>query len=169
MAALAMGAVLVAGVTACGSGESVADTRVKELSGLTHAEFVAKLDKFCAMGDSAEDKAKQREVQRAFTAEDYGKAADLMDEQLADMREVTDKFRQIEPPAEDAAAFNGYVSGVDQAINDYVEPLIEAMRSEGGPEFTTLMAIGEQADKGTERSNRFARAIGATECVEDAS
>jgi hypothetical protein len=80
-AGVLLGAVLI--TSACG-GQSQADKRVQELSGLTHAQFVTKLNKFCAEGDSAEDKAMEREWTRALEAEDYRHAADLLDDAVAE-------------------------------------------------------------------------------------
>ena len=163
-AGVLLGGVLV--TSACG-GQSEADKRVKELSGLTHTQFVSQLDKFCATDDSAEEKARQREIQRAFMAEDYGKVADLLDEQLEEIRPHMSKLREIEPPAADSASFDRWMDTLDASISAY-EPFVEALRSEDGPEFTTLMAMSEKVDQLRERSNAAIDEIGATECIEAA-
>ena len=161
-AGVLLGAVLV--TSACG-GESDVDKRVKELSGLTHTQFSKKLDDICSEDDSAEDKANEAAVQRAFEAEDYGKAADLIQEQLSEAKPVMEKLHEIEPPAEDKASFDKWLDSLDDAITAY-EPFVEALRSDGGPEFTTMMALGSKVEEITKRGNTALTSLDAPACVD---
>ena len=161
-AGVLLGAVLV--TSACG-GESDVDKRVKELSGLTHTQFSKKLNAFCTESDSVEDKAKEAAVQRAFDAEDYAKAADLIQEQIDTAKPHMEKVHQIEPPAEDKAAFDKWIKSVDDAIAAY-EPFVEALRSDGGPEFTTMMALGSKVEEITKRGNTALTSLDAPACVD---
>jgi hypothetical protein len=161
-AGVLLGAVLI--TSACG-GQSQADKRVQELSGLTHTQFVTKLDNFCAEGDGKDDKAKQRELERAFEAEDYRHAADLLDDALGEAEDKLDKFREIEPPATDRASFTAYGDAVEDGVVA-LDTFVDALRSDDGPEFTTMIALGEKLDGVKKRTNAAVEEIGATECVD---
>lgn len=63
-------------------------------------------------------------------------------------------------------ATDAYLDTIDSAIAAY-EPFIEALRSEDGPEFTTLMAMAEQVEKITKRGNAAVAELDAPACVDE--
>jgi hypothetical protein len=183
-------AVLMLAATGCGSGGSTASSSASSTSalstsasssstpvtptsttaaaapstatttGLTHAQFVAKLDQLC---QAANVKAAVADAafQKAAAAGDYAKAADIVQQEITANQPYIVKAQQLTAPAEDSAAFASFVQSIQQ-LQGSLEKIAGALRAHNLQEVVQLAKVGQQE---RDARTKAATELGTTHCA----
>lgn len=155
LALFGVGAVLfAAGITGCGGGDD------EESGPLTKDEYIAQADQICADSKTETD-ALEAEFNSAFDAGDLEGAADVLEEANAIVEDAVADLESLEPPEEDQATIDEFLSLSDQQV-EIGGQLADAIR-EGGDQ-ATVQDIGAQADDLEQQSDAIADDYGLTDC-----
>ena len=127
-------------------------------SGVTHEQFLTKLDTLCKKFD-AEESISDRPFDKAMDAEDYDKAADLW-ERNEQQQTFTARLADIEAPREDRKWFYVYARE-SQARDGVAERVIQAIRDRDTLQILALIKIGQ---KHRAKKSEAAIMLGSKKC-----
>jgi hypothetical protein len=157
----AIGTVLVLGalvpLAACGGGAGNEDAEKLDKA-TTHAEFVKELKSVCDDHDGA-DSEWERDYDRAMERGDYADAAVSLDKLEPRAQEVVENYRDIDPPAEDKAAFGRYVDGVEM-VSHMIPDIADALRDTAELDFAQMTLLASRMDDAEKKVNGAARELG---------
>lgn len=160
---------LLAGVVLCGCGDDktpeqtasspTATPERTATAGVTHDEFVEDLNRTCS-GDKRRLDELNDQLSRDADAGNYEGAADALQALTSLAEPHWEQQRQLEPPAEDQAAFTEYMDA-QQQFQGLMRRYIRALRTHDDDALESMAPLVE--DTGNERL-RAAIKLGADDC-----
>jgi hypothetical protein len=142
---------VVAALAACGGSSATSSPPTTATTsptttasaGLTHAQFVAKLDDICKRLNTRVV-GLQKQADKAQNANDYTKLAAVIEERQRVVAPYYAEMAKLTPPPADAAAFARYKE-MSSRIDGILAREVAALKARDVAEVARLAGIGEQA------------------------
>lgn len=154
LALLGVGTVLfTVGIAGCGGGDD------EDSGPLTKDEYIAQADQICA-DTKTETDALEPEFNAADEAGDVDGAADILAEGSDITKDAFDEIEALEPPEEDQATIDEFISLSQQQI-DLGDQIVDAIRAGDDAAIDDLSAQAEDLEQ---QSDAIADEYGMVDC-----